>query len=70
MRRALLAPLLAAALTEIVSERTASTTTWANADGTTTVEAYTGPIRVEQPDGSMVAAAAASGRPTAPSPAQ
>ncbi|MEV7233318.1 DNRLRE domain-containing protein [Streptomyces sp. NPDC051020] len=40
------------ARTEIVSERTDSTTTWANADGTTTVEAYTGPIRVKQPDGS------------------
>ncbi|WP_268246503.1 DNRLRE domain-containing protein [Streptomyces xantholiticus] len=40
------------ARTEIVSERTESTTTWANADGTTTVEAYTGPIRVKQPDGS------------------
>ncbi|MEV8459819.1 MULTISPECIES: DNRLRE domain-containing protein [Streptomyces] len=39
------------ARTEIVSERTESTTTWANADGTTTVEAYTGPIRVKQPDG-------------------
>ncbi|MFF2996548.1 DNRLRE domain-containing protein [Streptomyces sp. NPDC057950] len=38
--------------TEIVSERTDSTTTWANADGTTTVEAYTGPIRVKQSDGS------------------
>ena len=37
---------------EIVSERTESTTTWANGDGTTTVEAYTGPIRVKQPDGS------------------
>ncbi|WP_424857087.1 DNRLRE domain-containing protein [Streptomyces sp. SAI-170] len=40
-----------AARTELVSERTESTTTWANADGTTTVEAYTGPIRVKQPDG-------------------
>ncbi|MDX3704599.1 DNRLRE domain-containing protein [Streptomyces europaeiscabiei] len=39
------------ARTEIVSERTDSTTTWANADGTTTVETYTGPIRVKQPDG-------------------
>lgn len=37
--------------TEIVSERTDSTTTWANADGTTTVETYTGPIRVKQSDG-------------------
>ncbi|WP_392957648.1 DNRLRE domain-containing protein [Streptomyces sp. LN245] len=37
---------------EIVSERTESTTTWANGDGTTTVEAYTGPIRVKQVDGS------------------
>ncbi|MER5402716.1 DNRLRE domain-containing protein [Streptomyces sp. NPDC002599] len=37
---------------EIVSERTESTTTWANGDGTTTVEAYTGPIRVKQADGS------------------
>ncbi|MFF2525273.1 DNRLRE domain-containing protein [Streptomyces liangshanensis] len=36
---------------EIVSERTESTTTWANADGTTTVEAFTGPVRVKQPDG-------------------
>ncbi|MFJ6660262.1 DNRLRE domain-containing protein [Streptomyces sp. NPDC091377] len=36
---------------EIVSERTDSTTTWANADGTTTVETHTGPIRVKQPDG-------------------
>lgn len=35
------------ARTEIVSERTESTTTWANADGTTSVEAYTGPIRVK-----------------------
>ncbi|WP_052745221.1 DNRLRE domain-containing protein [Streptomyces sp. WM6386] len=42
----------AGARTEIVSKRTDSTTTWANADGTTTVEAYTGPIRVKQPDGS------------------
>lgn len=42
----------ASARTEIVSERTDSTTTWANADGTTTVEAYTGPIRVKQSDGS------------------
>ncbi|MHB9858309.1 DNRLRE domain-containing protein [Streptomyces sp. YIM S03343] len=40
------------ARTEIVSERTDSTTTWANADGTTTIEAYTGPIRVKQPDSS------------------
>ncbi|RPK53022.1 tRNA3(Ser)-specific nuclease WapA precursor [Streptomyces sp. ADI92-24] len=40
------------ARSEIVSERTDSTTTWANADGTTTVEAYTGPIRVKQPNGS------------------
>lgn len=40
------------ARTELVSERTASTTTWANADGTTTVESYTGPIRVKQQDGS------------------
>ncbi|MFF9484514.1 DNRLRE domain-containing protein [Streptomyces sp. NPDC014676] len=39
------------ARSEIVSERTESTTTWANADGTTTVEAYTGPIRVKQADG-------------------
>ncbi|MGV9321189.1 DNRLRE domain-containing protein [Streptomyces sp. NPDC003660] len=39
------------ARTEVVSERTDSTTTWANADGTTTVETYTGPIRVKQPDG-------------------
>jgi hypothetical protein len=37
---------------EIVSERTDSTTSWANADGTTTVETFTGPIRVKQPDGS------------------
>ncbi|MFI9151512.1 DNRLRE domain-containing protein [Streptomyces sp. NPDC053367] len=39
------------ARTEIVSARTESTTTWANADGTTTVESYTGPIRVKQPGG-------------------
>ncbi|MGW3658825.1 DNRLRE domain-containing protein, partial [Streptomyces sp. NPDC005151] len=36
---------------ELLSERTASTTTWANPDGTTTVESYTGPIRVKQSDG-------------------
>lgn len=39
------------ARSEIVSERTESTTTWANADGTTTVESHTGPIRVKQADG-------------------
>ncbi|WNB97877.1 DNRLRE domain-containing protein [Streptomyces sp. CGMCC 4.7035] len=37
---------------EVVSQRTESTTTWANADGTTTVESFTGPIRVKNPDGS------------------
>ncbi|MFJ4774264.1 DNRLRE domain-containing protein [Streptomyces uncialis] len=42
------------ARTEILSERTDSTTTWANADGTITVETYTGPIRVRQPDGSWL----------------
>lgn len=31
-------------ITSVVSE---STTTWAKADGTTTVQAYTGPIRVK-----------------------
>ncbi|MFD0208249.1 hypothetical protein ACFVH9_03685 [Streptomyces hirsutus] len=36
---------------EAVEERTESTTTWLNADGTTTVESYTGPIRVKNEDG-------------------
>ncbi|MFI6125457.1 DNRLRE domain-containing protein [Streptomyces sp. NPDC051064] len=36
---------------ELVAERTESTTTWANPDGTLTVESYTGPIRVKQSDG-------------------
>lgn len=36
---------------ELVDKRTASTTTWANPDGTTTVVSHTGPIRVKQPDG-------------------
>ncbi|MFZ4264263.1 DNRLRE domain-containing protein [Streptomyces arboris] len=36
---------------ELVEERTESTTTWANADGTTTVQTFTGPIRVKKPGG-------------------
>ncbi|MFE9439200.1 DNRLRE domain-containing protein [Streptomyces sp. NPDC006602] len=36
---------------EVTGERTASTTTWANPDGTTTVESYTGPIRVQDERG-------------------
>ncbi|WP_249467068.1 DNRLRE domain-containing protein [Streptomyces fradiae] len=36
---------------EITGERTDSTTTWAEPDGTTTVEAHTGPIRVKDAKG-------------------
>ncbi|MGW4823599.1 DNRLRE domain-containing protein [Streptomyces sp. NPDC004227] len=36
---------------EVTGERTDSTTTWANPDGTTTVESYTGPIRVRDEHG-------------------
>ncbi|WP_162824210.1 DNRLRE domain-containing protein [Peterkaempfera bronchialis] len=43
---ALLAARLQDRRIEITGERTDSTTSWANPDGTTTVESYTGPIRV------------------------
>ncbi|GED87757.1 DNRLRE domain-containing protein [Streptomyces sp. 6-11-2] len=36
---------------EVTGERTDSTTTWANPDGTTTVDSYTGPIRVRDEHG-------------------
>ncbi|MFI2431196.1 DNRLRE domain-containing protein [Streptomyces sp. NPDC018693] len=36
---------------EVTGERTDSTTTWANPDGTTAVESYTGPIRVRDENG-------------------
>ncbi|MGW3291876.1 DNRLRE domain-containing protein [Streptomyces sp. NPDC001002] len=40
---------------EVLSLRTEDTTTYVNSDGTTTTEAYAGPVRVEQEDGSWKA---------------
>lgn len=36
---------------EVTGERTESSTTWANPDGTTTVESYTGPVRARDGNG-------------------